>query len=98
MTYICPMDSRTESDSLQRGQGFISQNADQCRRSAIFLLFLARMQRLERIKRVQHTVPIRPAKVPNLMVTATTTTKNTIGIWTLWNYVEIGYFISPHTQ
>jgi len=29
--------------------------------------------------RVQHTVPSRPAAVPNLMVTATTTTKKTIG-------------------
>jgi hypothetical protein len=29
--------------------------------------------------RVQHTVPSRPAKVPNLIVTATTTTKNKIG-------------------
>ena len=29
--------------------------------------------------RVQQTVPSRPANVPNLMVTATTTTKNTIG-------------------
>jgi len=30
--------------------------------------------------RVQHTVPSRPAKVPNLIVTATITTKNRIGI------------------
>ena len=41
-------------------------------------LFNGENKRVAKIS-VQHTVPIRPAKVPNLIVTATTTTKNRIG-------------------